>query len=214
MLQYCWSESDDEVTLNIPAATTFKSRFGEIGVKSLYPYDGAVSVTVNADGKFKLSCRIPNWCKGATFLLNGEKQEICTQNGFVTFDREWKKGDKIEYMLPMPVEVMRSNSKVTGNNGRIALMRGPLVYACETVDNPQGVANMIIPADQEFKLADAAGLPDGTVAITGSAFYEEKSDDLYSNEPPVLKEGTFTAIPYALWQNRGKTNMAVWIREK
>ena len=93
-------------------------------------------------------------------------------------------------------------------------MRGPLVYACETVDNPQGVANMIIPADQEFKLADAAGLPDGTVAITGSAFYEEKSDDLYSNEPPVLKEGTFTAIPYALWQNRGKTNMAVWIREK
>ncbi|MBO5307930.1 MAG: glycoside hydrolase family 127 protein [Lentisphaeria bacterium] len=214
MLQYCWSESDDEVTLNIPAATTFKSRFGEIGVQSLYPYDGAVSVTVNADGKFKLSCRIPNWCKGATFLLNGEKQEIGAQNGFVTFDREWKKGDKIEYMLPMPVEVMRSNSKVTGNNGRIALMRGPLVYACETVDNPQGVANMIIPAEQEFKLAEAAGLPAGTVAITGEALYESKSEELYSSEPPTLTNGKFTAIPYALWQNRGKANMAVWIREK
>ncbi|MBQ8756211.1 MAG: glycoside hydrolase family 127 protein [Lentisphaeria bacterium] len=214
MLQYCWSESDDEVTLNIPAATTFKSRFGEISVQSLYPYDGAVSVTVNADGKFKLSCRIPNWCKGATFLLNGEKQEIGAQNGFVTFDREWKKGDKIEYMLPMPVEVMRSNSKVTGNNGRIALMRGPLVYACETVDNPQGVANMIIPAEQEFKLAEAAGLPAGTVAITGSALYENKSEELYSSEPPTMTNGKFTAIPYALWQNRGKANMAVWIREK
>ena len=214
MLQYCWSESDDEVTLNIPAATTFKSRFGEISVQSLYPYDGAVSVTVKADGKFKLSCRIPNWCKGATFLLNGEKQEIGAQNGFVTFDREWKKGDKIEYMLPMPVEVMRSNSKVTGNNGRIALMRGPLVYACETVDNPQGVANMIIPAEQEFKLAEAAGLPAGTVAITGEALYESKSEELYSSEPPTLTNGKFTAIPYALWQNRGKANMAVWIREK
>ncbi|MBQ9777136.1 MAG: glycoside hydrolase family 127 protein [Lentisphaeria bacterium] len=214
MLQYLWSESDDEVTLNIPAATTFKSRFGEISVQSLYPYDGAVSVTVNADGKFKLSCRIPNWCKGATFLLNGEKQEIGAQNGFVTFDREWKKGDKIEYMLPMPVEVMRSNSKVTGNNGRIALMRGPLVYACETVDNPQGVANMIIPAEQEFKLAEAAGLPAGTVAITGEALYESKSEELYSSEPPTLTNGKFTAIPYALWQNRGKANMAVWIREK
>ncbi len=214
MLQYCWSESDDEVTLNIPAATTFKSRFGEISVQSFYPYDGAVSVTVNAVGKFKLSCRIPNWCKGATFLLNGEKQEIGAQNGFVTFDREWKKGDKIEYMLPMPVEVMRSNSKVTGNNGRIALMRGPLVYACETVDNPQGVANMIIPAEQEFKLAEAAGLPAGTVAITGEALYESKSEELYSSEPPTLTNGKFTAIPYALWQNRGKANMAVWIREK
>lgn len=214
MLQYLWSESDDEVTLNIPVANTFAGRFGELEVQSLYPYDGAVSVTVNADGKFKLSCRIPNWCKGATFLLNGEKQEIGAQNGFVTFDREWKKGDKIEYMLPMPVEVMRSNSKVTGNNGRIALMRGPLVYACETVDNPQGVANMIIPADQEFKLADAAGLPDGTVAITGEALYESKSEELYSSEPPTLTNGKFTAIPYALWQNRGKANMAVWIREK
>ena len=214
MLQYLWSESDDEVTLNIPVANTFAGRFGELEVQSLYPYDGAVAVTVKTAGKFKLSIRVPGWCKGATFLLNGEKVETEIRHNSVTFDRNWQNGDKIEYMLPMPVEVMRSNSKVTGNNGRIALMRGPLVYACETVDNPQGVANMIIPAEQEFKLAEAAGLPAGTVAITGEALYESKSEELYSSEPPTLTNGKFTAIPYALWQNRGKANMAVWIREK
>ena len=214
MLQYLWSESDDEITLNIPVANTYQSRFGELTVESLYPYDGAISVSVNTAGKFKLSLRVPGWCKGATFLLNGGKQDVEIVNGFVTFDREWQMGDKVEYMLPMPVEVMRSNSKVTGNNGRIALMRGPLVYACETIDNPSGVANMIIPAEQEFRLAEAENLPNGTVAITGEALYEQKSEELYSNEPPTLQKGAFTAIPYALWQNRGAANMAVWIREK
>ena len=92
-------------------------------------------------------------------------------------------------------------------------MRGPLVYACESVDNPEGIANMMIDVAEKFELVPAEGLPDGVMAVRGTAFYEvPPSDALYFTETPETVKGSFTAIPYYLWQNRGSANMAVWIR--
>ena len=107
------------------------------------------------------------------------------------------------------------NLKITSNAGRIALMRGPVVYACESVDNPDGIANMRIDVKSGFELAEAHGLGEKIIAVRGRAVYETASDteSLYYAGELIRKEGTFTAIPYHLWQNRGAANMAVWIRE-
>ncbi len=214
MLQYIWSESDDEIRLNLPVANIFESKFGTLEVSGGYPYDGNIKITVNTSGKFKVAIRIPGWCRNAELRLNGEKITGGTERGYVTFDREWQPGDTVYLCLDMPIKAVRSNFKVTGNAGRIALMRGPLVYACETVDNPAGISNMVIPVHQEFKLKQAAGLPAGTVAITGKAVTEEapEPEALYYSGELIRREIEFTAIPYALWQNRGAANMAVWIR--
>ena len=114
----------------------------------------------------------------------------------------------------MPVRVIHSNLKITGNTGRIALMRGPLVYACETIDNPKGIANMIIKKDQDFELCEVAGLPAETVGIKGKAVAESSPDNeaLYFEGDLMRENIEFIAIPYALWNNRGAANMAVWIR--
>lgn len=213
MLQYIWSENDSEIRLNIPVANTFQSKYGSVEVKSLYPYDGAIAVEIKGNGTFTLALHLPEWSSGATFTLNGEKIEPEIRDGYVYINRTWQAGDRVEYVLPMEIKVMRCHHKVTGSSGRIALTRGPLVYACETVDNPDGVSNLIIPAAQEFRLTAAKDLPAETVAITGRAYHEKfTTDDLYTDETPTLEAGTFTAIPYALWQNRGEANMAVWIR--
>lgn len=214
-LQYVWSAGDDEIRLNIPIANTYRSAFGDIEVESCYPYDGKIKVNVKTSGKFKLAVRIPQWCRKYTVSLNGSKVSDAPVQNYITFDREWQNGDIIDIDLDMPVAVMRANFKITNNMGRIALMRGPLVYACETVDNPDGIANMRIDSSQEFTLGKAEGLSEGVVTICGKAYYEKSpaEDELYFSGDITVSEGRFTAIPYHLWQNRGAANMAVWIRE-
>ena len=215
-LQYIWSEADDELRLNIPIANTFNSAFGDVAVESLYPYDGKVKITFKTSETFKFALRIPEWCRNYTVKLNGEKVSAAPAAGYIIFERTWQNGDIIELDLDMPVTVMRSNFKVTNNMGRIALMRGPLVYACESVDNPDGIANMLINVTEKFELVPAAGLTEGAVAISGTAYFETAPDteSLYFSGNLEVRKGRFTAIPYHLWQNRGPTKMAVWIRSK
>ena len=214
--EYLWSISNDEVRLNIPVANTFDSPFGKLTVESLYPYDGKIKVTVNCSGKFKLAVRIPQWCKKYSMTLNGAAVNADAVADYIVFDRDWTNGDVIEYTLEMPVVIMRANLKVTNNAGRIALMRGPLVYAVESKDNPDGIRNMLIPEKQEFGLTSVDGLDEKVVGICGEAFYEQAADPeaLYFSGEPTYTKGKFVAIPYFLWQNRGLVNMAVWIRSK
>lgn len=204
------SETDDEIRLNIPAATRLPNG---IEVSGGYPYNSDIRVRFANCGKYKFSVRIPGWCGRYTLTLNDAECLEQAVGGYVTFDREWHSGDEIRLILEMPVRVLYPNCKITSDAGRIALTRGPLVYALESVDNGKVLPQLVIPVEQEFALSKATGLPEGTVAISGRALQEENSSDsLYSTAPPACHECTFTAIPYALWQNRGESNMAVWLR--
>ena len=65
-----------------------------------------------------------------------------------------------------------------------------------------------------MRVVKAKDLPEGTLAISGSAVERTvASDALYTTEKPRLRKRAFTAIPYALWQNRGPAEMQVWSLE-
>lgn len=215
MLSYVWSENDEELLLNLPIANIYNGNFGKVEVAGNYPYDSKITVKVAGGKNFKLSLRIPEWCENYSIELNGEKLSLNTEKGYIKLEKVWD-NDTIILNLDMPIRVMRSNLKITTNAGKIALMRGPVVYACETVDNPKGIANMVIDTKQTFECCEIADLPKGTVGIKGKAVVEKmpNCDDLYSSDDLEYEEIEFTAIPYALWNNRGDANMAVWIRSK
>jgi len=92
----------------------------------------------------------------------------------------------------MPVRKVASHDLVVANKGKVALERGPIVYCAEEVDNPKGVLNTLVPADEEFTYSFEKGLLGGLGKI----------------ESPTL-----TAIPYYAWAHRGNGEMAVWINE-
>lgn len=143
------------------------------------------------------------------------KIENCFKSTIPSSLKKCKDTGRIDALkLDLPVKVMLANPKVTSNNGRIALMRGPIVYACESIDTPDGVANMIIDCNAGFELTPATDLPEGAICIKGKALYEKSPENyaLYFDKPLEKVSGCFTAIPYALWSNRGASNMTVWIR--
>ena len=210
---FIYSMSDDALYVNIPAANRSELMVGNLPVKveitGNYPYDGNISINLQSAGEFTLNLRIPSWCRSYSVKVNGEKVET------VSLHRCWQSGDCVELSLDMPVEVIRANPKITGNLGRVALKRGPLVYTLEEIDQKYPVRELLIDTSQKFETVPFEGLPEGTVAIRGKAFREKlPGDELYFSALPEYEKTEFCAVPYALWQNRGKSNMCVWNRYK
>ena len=94
-----------------------------------YPWDGKVKLNIDPEkkSKFILHLRIPGWARHQPVPGNlysqlmdknssginhkGEKRfEYNSQNDYILIDREWKKGDVVEYDIPMDIYKMTARS--------------------------------------------------------------------------------------------------------
>jgi DUF1680 family protein len=83
--------------------------------------------------------------------------------------KTWKKGDVISLELPMDVQKITSNEKVTDNIGKIALQRGPILYCAEAPDNFGLTSNLVVPGTSLFKAEFKPELLNGVVVLRGDA---------------------------------------------
>ncbi|HBY58784.1 MAG TPA: six-hairpin glycosidase, partial [Solibacterales bacterium] len=229
---YMYARRAGTVYVNLFAAGTAKveldgGRKVEIAQATRYPWDGAVKMTVSPEkpGRFALSVRIPGWARGevvpsdlyrydgqstetASIKVNGKPVPMKLDRGFVAIDRAWKKGDVVELSLPMPVRRVAAHESVAADKGRLAIERGPLVYAAEWVDNPGGrVRNLVLPASAKLTPEWRADLLNGVMVLRSKAVALS-----FDAKGAVQKtEQEFTAIPYYAWANRGRGQMAVWL---
>jgi uncharacterized protein len=192
-----------------------------------YPWDGAIQVKVETDAPqtFTMHLRIPGWIEGHplpsdlytyddatpakwTASLNGKPVSLEKTKGYLTLQREWKSGDTVTLNLPMPVRRVAGNPKINATKGMVALERGPVVYAFEGIDNDKSIFDLSIPAKAEFKAGYQPDFLGGvvTVKVENAERTARDSEGKISVTPVSL-----TAIPYATWNNRGLSQMAVWI---
>lgn len=228
---YIYAKNDDAVWINLfvgsTATVSLKNRKVKIAQVTKYPWDGDVLITVVPDkqAKFGLYIRIPGWSKNqpvpgdtyaftdkeaSTFSLsvNGKPEEYKLQDGYVFIDRVWKKGDKINLSLPMPVRRVKANDLVKEDVNSVALQRGPLVYCFEHPDNGAQTRNIIIPDNVKFNAEFKPGLLNGVVVLNGTAPVVSVSSDglnISTESKPIM------AIPYYSWANRGPGFMQVWM---
>src|SRR4029077_7562002 len=91
---------------------------------------------------------------------------------------------------------------------RVALERGPIVYCLEGIDNGGSVFDCVLPDNAritpEFKENVLGGVT--VLSISGAERATRAADGEVSTQPVNL-----TAIPYALWNNRGLSTMEVWV---
>ncbi len=192
-----------------------------------YPWDGAVHIVVTPDRarSFPVSVRIPGWAHeepvpsdlyrfadspapAPTLKVAGRPVPLTLDKGFVTIDRVWRPGDAIDLDLPMPVRRIKANEKVEADRGRVALQRGPIVYAAEWPDNPDGkVRNILLPDANRLTSSFRPDLLNGVQVVSGRAVGLTTD----ANGRIVKRDQPFMAIPYATWANRGRGQMAVWL---
>jgi uncharacterized protein len=184
-----------------------------------YPWDGRIAITVDLDAPaaFRLALRVPAWCRKPTLVIEGDTVDAAAveEKGYLRIDRLWRGGESILLDLPMEVRAVRANPRVKADLGRVALMRGPLVYCAEEVDNGAGL-NGVILADgvEQARVAPLDPLG-GAVAFEVDAKRERWSDwdgKLYDTAKPVLEPARARLVPYHLWDNRTPGEMLVWMR--
>lgn len=189
------------------------SAYGKIEIDGDYIKDGKMIISSNDYNKEYISLRIPSWCKNYTVWLDGKKVEVEQKDGYVCV----KVGQKFAINVEFEIECkfVKSNPKVRANAGRVALMRGPVVYCLEGVDNGDRLNRIAVDID-EAKSAkvykdDFTGLY--SVDMKG---YKETDDDrlYYDADETAYNEVTLKFIPYYAFANRGESDMLVWVRRK
>ncbi len=200
----------------MPDGASFKVR-----TTTAYPADGDIQVLIMSSARVPVYFRIPEWAaRTARIEVNGDSLALDLDAGYQRIDRDWTAGDVVTLRFEMPPQRVFANSRAHDLAGRVAVMRGPVVYAWEQHDNPDvDIARSRLPGTAELTLAaDAdpvAGLP-VIEARLSSPRAEGDSAPLYSNTDKVEQEQAVIgrAIPYAFWGNRSPGPMEVWLLHK
>ena len=88
---------------------------------------------------------------------------------------------------------VRARQEVEADRGKVCVVKGPIVYCAEQVDNPGAKvrqAGLSVDEPLTFEHSDMLGGID------------------------VITAGELKLIPYYAWNHRGKGEMAVWFDEK
>ena len=163
MPTWVYTKSPDGVYVNLFVGSTITiENVGGTDVEMVqateYPWKGNVAITVNPKTakNFSLRIRVPDRgvsklytpkpeANGVTSIhVNGAAVKPAIENGYAVITRDWKAGDKVEVVLPMTVQRVYPDDRITARSrggevthpdqGKVALKYGPLIYNIERVD--------------------------------------------------------------------------------
>jgi hypothetical protein len=238
MPTWVYTKSPDGVYVNLFVGSTITvENVGGTDVEMVqateYPWKGNVAITVNPKTakNFSLRIRVPDRrvsklytpqpaANGVTSIhVNGAAVMPTIENGYAVITRNWKPGDKVEVVLPMTVQRVYPDDRITARSrsgevthpdqGKVALKYGPLIYNIEKVD--QDITKSIsktAPLSAEWR-PDLLG---GVMAIKGK--FADGSDLLaIPNYARTNRDGAATPSPQAGGRGPQSLSSIVWIKE-
>ncbi len=207
-----------EATIELDDGTTVKLR-----QTTNYPWNGQVKLTVAPQqaAQFALCLRIPSWALGrpvpsdlyrfadekvppVTLKVNGQAVDATPgDDGYVHIQRQWQASDMIEIDLPMSIQRVYAHEKVEEDRGKVALMRGPIVYCLEAADHGDvDLFKVSLPREAELAAEHRKDLLGGVMVLRATGHDGQQN--------PIA----LTALPYYAWQNREPGPMTVWVNER
>jgi len=135
------------VNLYLPSEVEWKAGAAMIKIVQTTDYPEAqtssLKFSMDKPQPFDLKLRVPSWSQGMRIDVNGAAQSIAAKSGmWATITRTWQTGDKVDITIPLyfrraPIDRQHLH--------RVALVRGPVVYAQEVVHK----ALSVIPESDE-----------------------------------------------------------------
>jgi DUF1680 family protein len=196
-----------------------------------YPWSGDIALLVYPErtAEFTLSIRVPCWVEGKPLpsdlyyygdrvrtnwkvTVNGAHcGAVRSNDGYLSITRRWEPGDIIWIYFPMVPRRVLGNPHIVATRRQVALVRGPVVYAFEGLDNDGYVFDIVLPdsarISTEYRPDFFAKVP--LLKVQGA--FRTVYDD--AGNKKLVRSGELIAIPYAWWANRDRSPMAVWVAE-
>lgn len=220
---YAFTENEDTLWVHLYAGGTVEKEIGgrtaKVVMTSGFPWNGDVTLRVESDVPvtMTLALRIPGWC-GEDFELAGAVGKECRmEDGYLYVSGEWKPEDLLKLHFTMKVRVLQADSRVREDEGKVAIMRGPIVYCMEEADNGSGLSLLRLQPGAVFTeeytqemgspmiMLRTAGKRKKPVTVEGGLYQPYVK--------PVYEKKELRLIPYYAWANRGEGEMEVWVNQ-
>ncbi|MGF0032484.1 glycoside hydrolase family 127 protein [Bariatricus sp. SGI.154] len=225
MGQYMYFTDEDTLYVNLYITNTASVEVSggqvKVEVGSDLTNSGHVVINVTKDASadsYHLALRIPDYVK--EYKILGDSGEISgcrMEKGYLYIDNLQEEETKFVIDFEVPARFVRANPKVREDAGKIALVKGPLVYCLEEVDNGENLPAIFVDANQELEERFEEDLLGGitTITLTGKRLTDEEwqDDALYGERKNCFQEVELKAVPYHRWNNRGEGEMLVWMKE-
>lgn len=196
---YVFGTEGDTLYINQFMAATMQQGDLTATVETDYPRSGRV--TVKAEGCGRLAIRIPAWCE--FFNIS---HSYTMENGYAMVEND---GEAVTVDFDLVPRAVFADVRVLRAAGRAAIMRGPVVYCAEGIDNADGALHNIVISRFPYleEVEGTYGLPNLTLECSVRV---PGGEGLYCNKPPKYKDTVLTLIPYNAFANRDETDMRVW----
>lgn len=190
-----------------------------VKMDSEVPWNGKVKLVLTSADEMSgnVAIRIPYYAINPTISINGSNIAIAQKDGYTYIPLTGKTMD-IEFSFDMRARFIHSNPRVRADAGKIAIMKGPIVYCLEQVDNGDNLASIFVSSKTPLAEEFDQNLLGGTTKITfkGIKLKEDNWNpkSLYDEKESNFEDINLTAVPYCYWGNRNKNEeMTVWIKE-
>lgn len=215
----CFTEKDS-LWLNLYVSsrihTTWQKEAVEVSIETKMPFDGETRICVDAakavDGTLLL--RIPEYAKQVEVFQDGKQLTVTTEKGYLEIKISGRHSELL-VNFDMPAHFVYANPQVRADVGKAAIVKGPLVYCIEEVDNGANLAECYVDTESALVEKMEEDLLKGTIAVTAKgwrlvnpAWDEHK---LYGSQKPVKEQINLKFVPYCYWGNRQTGEMRVWV---
>lgn len=217
--QYVYAQEGDSILIHqfISSEVQTETNGGKTVLKmdSTLMQDGKVSIQTETEKGCSLKIRIPAYAENWKVLSGGKEEKPEIQNGYITI--VLTAGEhRVTLDLDVHPHWVAANDQVRADAGKAALVKGPVVYCLEEVENGKLLSQVCVKPNEEVKEEiSPEGLVGNLPALTypGTRIKNAGLGDQLYGALKIEKEATqLTAIPYCLWNNRGEGEMLVWHR--
>jgi DUF1680 family protein len=188
--EFIYTHSSDSLFLNLFIASelNWKERGIILKQQTQFPFEEQTRLTLtDGSSHFKLLVRYPFWVndRALKIFVNGKALSYTSHpSSYVTIDRQWKKGDVVQVMLPMHNTIER----LPNVPEYIAIMHGPILLGAKT--GTEDLKGLVADDGRWAHIASGKRLPIDKAPI----IIEDNIASLTTKLKPVAgKPLTFTA---------------------
>lgn len=183
---YAHTDNTLYVNLFIPSRVNWKDGGMTLKQETLFPDDNKVNFEIENTGRkpHSIKIRVPQWAKDGKIevTLNGKPHTADLSGDYITLNRRWKKGDKIQLTLPMKLRLEQLPDK----KNFYSIAYGPVVLSAAT--GTQEMTGLYADDSRGGHIAHGRQIP----LYEAPMFVTDKPEDILANLTKTSGELKFT----------------------
>ena len=187
-------------------------------VITAYPWDETVTIHMKRirNTELTVAFRLPGWCRDYAVLVNEECAVGTIADGYVYITDTFAEETTFTLHFEMPVRVLRNHTANGTYVGKVAVMRGPVVYCIERDIHESEPYRLFLDTESEAELTEVvletSNKECQAILMSGFRLKEDIYEEAYSFErEEYYEQKQLLLVPYYICGQQDETEKLVWI---